>query len=94
VFAFLSAHEIRDEQERVVFFKELGRIVKASGRIIVTEHLRDIPNFLAYNIGFLHFHSKTSWLNTFKESGLRIEKEIKNTTFISTFILVKDATTA
>ncbi|MCX2680716.1 methyltransferase domain-containing protein [Galbibacter sp. EGI 63066] len=58
--AILSAHEIRDKQERAQFFKELNRITKSSGQIFVTEHLRDLNNFLAYTIGFLHFHSKSS----------------------------------
>jgi ubiquinone/menaquinone biosynthesis C-methylase UbiE len=94
VFAILSAHEIRDETERDLFFKELHRILKPSGQIIVTEHLRDPANFLAYNIGFLHFHSKASWFRTFSESGLLLRKELKITPFISTFILEKNGTSS
>jgi ubiquinone/menaquinone biosynthesis C-methylase UbiE len=94
IIAFLAAHEIRNDNERILFFKELIRVLKSGGHIIVTEHLRDTANFFAYNIGFFHFHSKATWINTFKASGLRIEKEKKNTPFISTFILAKDATTA
>lgn len=83
-----SAHEIRNEQERIQFFSELKRIT--SDQIIVTEHLRDFNNFLAYSIGFFHFHSKKSWQKTFEKSGLRIEKEVKKTPFVTTFILQKD----
>ncbi len=90
VFNILSAHEIREEQERISFFKELHRTTKKEGLITVTEHLRDFPNFLAYNIGFLHFHSPKTWRKTFSASGWTIHKEIKNTPFISTFILKKD----
>jgi hypothetical protein len=89
----LSAHEIRNEQERILFFTELFRVLKPSGKIYVTEHLRDLPNFLVYNIGFFHFHSKNTWHRTFKQSGLQIKQEIKTTPFISTFILTKHANT-
>ncbi|HEY0732206.1 MAG TPA: methyltransferase domain-containing protein [Chitinophagaceae bacterium] len=92
VFTILSAHEIRDEKERITFFKELQRVLKPNGRVIVTEHLRDKANFLAYNIGFFHFHSKAVWMKTFRSSGLKLVEEIKITPFITTFILVKNGT--
>lgn len=93
VFLILSAHEIRNESERIVFFKELNSVLKPNGQILVVEHLRDFPNFIAYNIGAFHFHSKATWLNTFKKSELRIVSEIKNTAFISTFILESNGNT-
>lgn len=92
IFTILSAHEIRSDEERVAFFKELQRIVTPSGQVIVTEHLRDTANFLAYNLGFFHFHSKATWLKTFHLSGLNVSKEIKITLFITTFILDKNGT--
>jgi SAM-dependent methyltransferase len=93
IFVILSAHEIRNENERVLFFKELYKAIKPGGYVFVTEHLRDIPNFLAYNIGFFHFYSKKSWHHTFKESRFYIEQEMKLTPFISTFILTRNGTT-
>jgi len=92
VFAILSAHEIRNDDERIVFFREIERVLKAPGQVIVTEHLRDAANFLAYSIGFLHFHSRATWLKTFNASGLRVAREIKITPFITTFILEKNET--
>lgn len=91
--AFLSAHEIRDNKERNIFFKELNRITKSNGQIFITEHLRDFPNFIAYTLGFFHFHSKSTWLRNFKESHLKVIREIKTTPFITTFILEKDGDT-
>jgi ubiquinone/menaquinone biosynthesis C-methylase UbiE len=93
VFVILSAHEIRDETERIVFFSELNRILKTKGQIVVIEHLRDVSNFIAYNIGSFHFYSNSSWLNTFNKSKLRVISEIKNTPFISTFTLEKNGNT-
>jgi len=92
VFIILAAHEIRNREERTVFFKEIKRTLQEEGRVIVTEHLRDIPNFMAYNIGFFHFLSRQSWLATFQLAGLVVEKEKKITPFISTFILAKNGT--
>ena len=90
VFLILAAHEIRDENERTHFFKEVKRVLKPGAIAVVTEHQRDLINFLAYNIGFLHFQSRASWLRVFRSSGLRVDEEIKNTAFISTFILKND----
>lgn len=90
IFVILSAHEIRNEKERTAFFKELNRILKPGGKIYVTEHLRDLFNFLSYNIGFFHFYPKKSWLSTFQNSGLSLMHQISHSTLISTFILVKN----
>ena len=91
--AILSAHEIRNEIERTIFFKEIKRILKPNGEVYITEHLRDTPNFLAYNIGFFHFHSKNSWIKNFDKAQLKIKEEIKITPLITNFILVKKGNT-
>ena len=91
--AILSTHEIRDEKERIQFFKEVKRVTKAKGTIYVTEHLRDLANFSAYTIGAFHFYSKSTWLNTFKEAQITVIQEIKTTPFISTFILKNNGDT-
>lgn len=92
VFAIFSAHEIRNNEERLVFFKELYRVLKPDGKLIVTEHLRDTANFFAYNIGFFHFHSRATWLTTFRLAGFTISREMKITPFITSFILDKNGT--
>lgn len=76
------------------FFNELKRILKPKGEIVITEHLRDVSNFLAYNIGFFHFYSKSTWLKIFKSAELNMQKEEKLTSFISTFTLSKNGTTS
>src|SRR5439155_13733602 len=70
IFAILSAHEIRNAEERNAFFCELNRMLSASGRIVVVEHLRDSANYLAYNIGAFHFHSRSAWQSTFQAARL------------------------
>lgn len=90
VFVIFSAHEIRDEEERALFLKELARIIKPGGEIYITEHLRDMANFIVYNIGFFHFYTRGSWLKLFKRAGLKVKREVKLTPFISTFIISGD----
>lgn len=92
IFIILSAHEIRDNAERITFFKELNRVLKPNGKIIVVEHLRDFWNALAYNIGAFHFHSKGTWLQTFKGGNLKIDTEHTITPFITYFVLSKNGT--
>ena len=94
MFLILAAHEIRNDVERIVFFKQLQKALTSTGKIIVVEHQRDIANFIAYNFGFFHFHSLKKWKATFKSSNLSIEKEFKITPFISTFILTKNGITS
>ncbi|MBA3681688.1 MAG: methyltransferase [Bacteroidetes bacterium] len=94
IFLILAAHEIRNEVERVMFFKQLQKALTLNGKIIVVEHQRDLANFLAYNFGFFHFHSNKTWKNAFQNSNLILEKEFKITPFISTFILNKNGITS
>ena len=39
------------------------------GIVVVTEHLRDTANFLAYNMGAFHFHAHGTWLAAFAAAG-------------------------
>ncbi len=89
IFLTLSAHEIRDSDERIALFQALQRSLKPAGQILVTEHLRDLPNFLAYNMGFFHFLPRSAWDKTFHAAGLKIAAEKKTTPFITTLILEK-----
>ena len=92
IFVIFSAHEIRNREERISFFKEFNRVLAFPGQIILTEHLRNTANFLAYNAGFLHFYSREEWLKIFQGAGLFVADEIKITPFVTTFILEKNGT--
>ncbi len=87
VFVLLSAHEIRLDAGRIAFFMELKRVLAPGGKIIVLEHLRDLPNFIAYTIGAFHFFSRAAWKHDFKSANLQLLQEIKITPFMSAFIL-------
>ena len=92
IILILAAHEIRDHDERVTFFRELNRVLADDGRIIVTEHLRDVSNIIAYTIGAWHFHPRSEWLATFVDAGFQVAAEMKNNLLITTFILSKHGT--
>jgi ubiquinone/menaquinone biosynthesis C-methylase UbiE len=85
VFLLSAAHEIRKESEKVQFLKECNRICKPEGKVIMVEHLRDFPNFLAFSIGFTHFFSGKVWERVFKKAGFNSVSEVKFTPFMSVF---------
>lgn len=85
IFLLSAAHEIRNHQEKIQLLKECHRVCKANGKVIMVEHLRDFPNFLAFTIGFTHFFSKTIWKKAFKSAGFSTLNETKFTPFMSIF---------
>ena len=85
VFLLSAAHEIRSLKEKILFLKECHRICKPDGNIIMVEHLRDLPNFLAFSVGFTHFFSKKTWIKAFKNAGFSSFEENKFTPFMSVF---------
>jgi hypothetical protein len=87
LFNIFALHEIRNRSERIAFLKLQKQSLKPGGACIIIEHLRNLPNFLAYNIGFFHFLSESEWLNNFCEAGLTVEAKSKQTPFVSVFIL-------
>jgi SAM-dependent methyltransferase len=85
VFLLSSAHEIRGNEEKIRLFKECKRVLNRGGRIILVEHLRDFPNFLAFTIGFTHFFSSKTWEKAFRSAGFESVTETKFTPFMSVF---------
>lgn len=85
IFLLSAAHEIRKNSEKIQFLKECHRVCKTNGKVILVEHLRDIPNFFAFSIGFTHFFSKKTWVNVFKKAGFNNVLEDKFTPFMSIF---------
>lgn len=85
IFLLSAVHEIRSQEEKVQFLKECHRLCKANGKVIMVEHLRDFPNFLAFTIGFTHFFSKRTWRKAFEKAGFSTFREEKFTPFMSVF---------
>ncbi|MCX6320035.1 MAG: methyltransferase domain-containing protein [Bacteroidetes bacterium] len=85
IFLISAIHEIRHHSERVQFLKECRRVCKPHGKVIMVEHLRDFPNFLAFTIGFTHFFSRNTWVKAFKEAGFTSIEQTRFTPFMSIF---------
>jgi SAM-dependent methyltransferase len=73
--------------ERTLFFKEINRVLKHGGEAIIVEHLRDLPNFLAYNLGFFHFLTKKLWLKSFVAAQFKIKEKVNITPFLTIYKL-------
>jgi SAM-dependent methyltransferase len=85
VFLLSAVHEIRSQAEKVLFLKECHRLCKQNGKVIMVEHLRDFPNFLAFSVGFTHFFSRSVWQKAFRLAGFSTIHETKFTPFMSVF---------
>jgi SAM-dependent methyltransferase len=85
IFLLSAAHEIRTQEEKITFLKECHRVCKKDANIIMIEHLRDFPNFVAFTIGFTHFFSKNTWMDAFQKAGFKKIEERKFTPFMSIF---------
>ncbi len=85
IFLLSAAHEIRSQNEKIRFLKECHRVCKSNANVIMIEHLRDFPNFVAFSVGFTHFFSKKTWRNAFKNAGFTTFNEQKFTPFMSIF---------
>lgn len=85
IFLLSAAHEIRSHDEKIMFLAECRRICKPGGRVIMVEHLRDFPNFMAFTVGFTHFFSRNTWMAAFEKAGFATCTETKFTPFMSIF---------
>ena len=79
IFAITSAHEILTQEKRVKFFKEVKRIMKPNGTLILCEQMRNFINFLFFNVGAFHFVTFKDWEEAITESGMKITKKEKLT---------------
>lgn len=86
-FAFFAAHELRKPESRAQFFCEVRRVLRPRGQLMVLEHLRDWPNFLAFGPGFVHFHSRRNWLRAFAAGNFQLTREFSITPFVRGFVL-------
>jgi SAM-dependent methyltransferase len=85
IFLLSAAHEIRKQEEKIQFLQECYRLCKPGGQVIMVEHLRDFPNFLAFSVGFTHFFSRKTWKKAFTAAGFSRIEETKFTPFMSVF---------
>ena len=86
IFLLSAVHEIRSRAEKVTFLRSCRHVLRTDGQIIMVEHLRDFPNFLAFTVGFTHFFSSRVWKSAFASAGFQTVSESKFTPFMSIFV--------
>ncbi|MCF6311851.1 MAG: class I SAM-dependent methyltransferase [Verrucomicrobiales bacterium] len=87
VFAISAAHEIRDDAQRTTFFREAKRVLRAGGKLIVIEQLRDWRNLLVFGGAVFHFLSYATWLRSFKAGGFTTPEEFWISPWMKAFVL-------
>ena len=83
----LAAHELRRPEARDAFFREVRRVVRPGGTLILVEHLRNLPNFIAFGPGSFHFFSRKAWMQNASAGGFVLVREKRFTPLVRAFIL-------
>jgi hypothetical protein len=82
IFVTFAAHEVRGLAAQRALFGELRRALRPGGRLIITEHARDLANFAVYGPGVMHFQSLATWSVRAAEAGLSVESATSIAPFI------------
>ena len=88
-FLIFAAHELRRPEARAQFFREVARVLREDGEVILVEHLRDWANFLAFGPGCLHFLAEGAWRQAAVAGGLQIRNRFRVTPFVNVFVMRK-----
>ncbi len=86
-FVVLAAHELRTRPDRAAFFGRIAEALAPAGRLVLVEHLRDLPNAFVYGPGAWHFLPRSDYLVAFDEAGLMLQEERSMTPFLRQWVL-------
>jgi ubiquinone/menaquinone biosynthesis C-methylase UbiE len=86
VTVIFVAHELRRAASKEAFFRELARVIKPAGSVLLVEHLRDTWNLLAFGPGAFHFFPRSEWLRVAAATGFALSDEISRTVFVRALV--------
>jgi SAM-dependent methyltransferase len=86
VFLIFAAHELRSHEQRSALFREAARILALGGTLVLVEHLRGLPNLLAFGPGVFHFFSQKQWLHAAENISIHLVAQVPLTPFATAFI--------
>ncbi len=85
----MAAHEVAAADIRANWLRQLAVSLSPQGRMLVIEHLRDLPNTLAFHVGVLHFLSARTWRTTFAAAGLDVVESRRVAPLLQLFVLAR-----
>jgi hypothetical protein len=93
-FVVLAAHELRQESDRTAFFTRIRDALAPAGRLVLVEHLRDVPNAIVYGPGAWHFLPRAAYLTAFADARLTVLDERAMTPFLRLFVVSRSQRTS
>jgi SAM-dependent methyltransferase len=90
-FVVLAAHELRTREDRAAFFARIADALTPSGRLVLVEHLRDLPNAVVYGPGAWHFLPRLDYLVAFEDAELEVREQRAMTPFLHLWVLSREA---
>ncbi|OOC54095.1 MULTISPECIES: class I SAM-dependent methyltransferase [Nocardiopsis] len=88
VVAPFALHELRAAADQDAALREVARVLRPGGALVLVEHCRDAANIAAFGPGAQHFMPRSRWLRAARGAGLRRASEQRVGGFVTVFVLV------
>jgi len=89
IYCSYSLHELQNEADREIIFKQFTRMLKPGGHLLIAEHDRDWRNFLAFGPGAYTFFATSTWENHFATANLHIKHHERWRGLVNLWVLTR-----